>query len=380
MRPRARRKIQRGSRRSDAPCSESNSQRKADPGDQSFIGRHYSGLIIRALTFVRATHSIFCSPVAVTRFCPAAISGTPSEEVMPIKVGINGFGRIGRNIMRTALDDKDIQFVAVNDVTDAKTLAHLLKYDSVLGNLPHNVTHTEDTIAVEGKSFKVFKTKDPAEIDWASVGADIVVESTGLFTKGVDAKKHLRAPVKKVIISAPADGPDATFVLGVNDKTYNPAAHHVVSNASCTTNCLAPVAKVLQETFGINSGTMTTIHSYTNDQKLLDLPHKDLRRARAAAINMIPSSTGAAKALHLVIPELKGKLDGYAMRVPTPNVSVVDLTVSADFKGNSNSSIVDAEYTKVVGDRCVKVLAWYDNEWGYSCRCRDLIKLLASKF
>ncbi len=300
---------------------------------------------------------------------------------MPIKVGINGFGRIGRNIMRTALDDKDIQFVAVNDVTDAKTLAHLLKYDSVLGNLPHNVTHTDDTIAVEGKSFKVFKTKDPGEIDWASVGADIVVESTGLFTKGVDAKKHLRAPVKKVIISAPADGPDATFVLGVNDKTYNPAAHHVVSNASCTTNCLAPVAKVLQETFGINSGTMTTIHSYTNDQKLLDLP----------------------------------KLDGYAMRVPTPNVSVVDLTVfvekpatketvnaalkaaangsmkgilgyteeelvSADFKGNSNSSIVDAEYTKVVGDRCVKVLAWYDNEWGYSCRCRDLIKLLASKF
>ncbi len=334
---------------------------------------------------------------------------------MPIKVGINGFGRIGRNIMRTALDDKDIQFVAVNDVTDAKTLAHLLKYDSVLGNLPHNVTHTDDTIAVEGKSFKVFKTKDPSEIDWASVGADIVVESTGLFTKGADAKKHLRAPVKKVIISAPADGPDATFVLGVNDKTYDPSKHHVISNASCTTNCLAPVAKVLQETFGIHSGTMTTIHSYTNDQKLLDLPHKDLRRARAAAINMIPSSTGAAKALHLVIPELKGKLDGYAMRVPTPNVSVVDLTVfvekpatkeavnaalkaaangpmkgilgyteeelvSADFKGNSNSSIVDAEYTKVVGDRCVKVLAWYDNEWGYSCRCRDLIKLLASKF
>ena len=246
---------------------------------------------------------------------------------MPIKVGINGFGRIGRNIMRTALDDKDIQFVAVNDVTDAATLAHLLKYDSVLGNLPHKVTHTEDTISVEGKSFKVFKTKDPAEIDWPSVGADIVVESTGLFTKGADAKKHLRGSVKKVIISAPADGPDATFVLGVNDNTYDPAKHHVVSNASCTTNCLAPVAKVLQETFGIHSGTMTTIHSYTNDQKLLDLPHKDLRRARAAAINMIPSSTGAAKALHLVIPELKGKLDGYAMRVPTPNVSVVDLTV-----------------------------------------------------
>src|SRR5215468_5528493 len=325
---------------------------------------------------------------------------------MPIKVGINGFGRIGRNIVRTAINDKDIQFVAVNDITDAKTLAHLLKYDSVLGNLPHNVTYTDDTISVDGRSFKVFKVKDPAEL---------VVESTGLFTKGPDAKKHLRAPVKKVIISAPADGPDATFVLGVNDKCYDPAKHHVISNASCTTNCLAPVAKVIQDTFGISSGTMTTIHSYTNDQRLLDLPHKDLRRARAAAINMIPSSTGAAKALHLVIPELKGKLDGYAMRVPTPNVSVVDLTVfvdktatkesvnaalktaangpmkdilayteeelvSADFKGNSNSSIVDAEYTKVVGDRCVKVLAWYDNEWGYSCRCRDLIKLVASKF
>src|SRR5271165_4452114 len=307
---------------------------------------------------------------------------------MAIKVGINGFGRIGRNIMRTAIDDKDIEFVAVNDITDAKTLAHLLKYDSVLGNLHHHISHTDD---------------------------NIVVESTGLFTKGVDAKKHLRGSVKKVIISAPADGPDATFVLGVNDKTYDPAKHHVVSNASCTTNCLAPVAKVLQDTFGIHAGTMTTIHSYTNDQKLLDLPHKDLRRARAAALNMIPSSTGAAKALHLVIPELKGKLDGYAMRVPTPNVSVVDLTVfvekpatvetvnaalkaaangpmkgvlayteeelvSADFKGNSNSSVVDSGYTKVVGDKCVKVLAWYDNEWGYSCRCRDLIKLLASKF
>src|SRR6516165_299801 len=334
---------------------------------------------------------------------------------MPIKVGINGFGRIGRNILRAALADQDIQFVAVNDITDAKTLAHLLKYDSVLGNLPNTITHTDNTISVDGKTIKVFKTKDPSEIDWASVGAEIVVESTGLFTKGTEAKKHLHGPVKKVIISAPADDPDATFALGVNDKTYDPAKHHVVSNASCTTNCLAPVAKVLQDTFGVQSGTMTTIHSYTNDQKLLDLPHKDLRRARAAALNMIPSSTGAAKALHLVIPELKGKLDGYAMRVPTPNVSVVDLTVfvekpaskdavngalkaaaigslkgilgyteeelvSSDFKGNSNSSIVDAEYTKVVGDRCVKVLAWYDNEWGYSCRCRDLIKLVASKF
>jgi glyceraldehyde 3-phosphate dehydrogenase len=333
---------------------------------------------------------------------------------MAIKVGINGFGRIGRNIMRTAIDDKEIEFVAVNDVTDAATLAHLLKYDSVLGNLHHRISHSDDSITVEGKTFKVYKVKDPGEIDWSGVGADIVVESTGLFTKGADAKKHLRGSVRKVIISAPADGPDATFVLGVNDKTYDAAKHNVVSNASCTTNCLAPVAKVLHETFGISAGTMTTIHSYTNDQKLLDLPHKDLRRARAAALNMIPSSTGAAKALHLVIPELKGKLDGYAMRVPTPNVSVVDLTVfvekaatvesvngalkhaahgamkgilgyteeelvSSDFKGNSHSSIVDAGYTKVVGDKCVKVLAWYDNEWGYSCRCRDLIKLLAGK-
>ncbi|HEY2118453.1 MAG TPA: type I glyceraldehyde-3-phosphate dehydrogenase [Candidatus Acidoferrum sp.] len=334
---------------------------------------------------------------------------------MPIKVGINGFGRIGRNIVRTALDDKDIQFVAVNDITDSKTLAHLLKYDSVLGNLPHKITHTEDTISIEGKPIKVFKVKDPAEIDWASVGADIVVESTGLFTKGADARKHIRGTVKKVIISAPATDPDATFVLGVNDKTYDPAKHHVVSNASCTTNCLAPVAKVLNDTFKIVAGTMTTIHSYTNDQKLLDLPHKDLRRARAAALNMIPSTTGAAKALKLVIPELDGKLDGYSMRVPTPNVSVVDVTVfvekpatkesvnaalkaaahgplkgilgyteeelvSCDFKGNSNSSIVDADYTKVVGDKCIKVLSWYDNEWGYSCRVRDLIKLVASKF
>src|SRR6202140_2171073 len=241
---------------------------------------------------------------------------------MPVKVGINGFVRIGRNILRAALGDSAVEIVAVNDITDSKTLAYLLKYDSILGNLTHRVTHTEDTIAVDGKSFKVFKVKDPAQLDWASVGAEIVVESTGLFTTGPDARKHLRGPVKKVIISAPATDPDHTLVLGVNDKAYDSAKHHVVSNASCTTNCLAPVAKVLQETFGIHSGTMTTIHSYTNDQKLLDLPHKDLRRARAAAINMIPSSTGAANALHLVIPELRGKLDGYAMRVPTPNVSV----------------------------------------------------------
>ena len=334
---------------------------------------------------------------------------------MPVKVGINGFGRIGRNILRASLGDRDIEFVAVNDVTDSMTLAHLLKYDSILGNLHNNkVTHTDDSIAVDGRIFRVFKVKDPAELDWASVGAEIVVESTGLFTKGSDAKKHLRGPVKKVIISAPATDPDLTVVLGVNEKSYDPARHHIVSNASCTTNCLAPVAKVLSDTFGIVHGTMTTIHSYTNDQRLLDLPHKDLRRARAAALSMIPSTTGAAKALHLVCPELKGKLDGYAMRVPTPNVSVVDLTVtvgrattveevnaamrraaegpmkgildyteeelvSADFKGNSHSSIVDAGYTKVVAGSCVKVLAWYDNEWGYSCRCRDLIKFMAAK-
>lgn len=332
---------------------------------------------------------------------------------MPIKVGINGFGRIGRNVVRAALGT-DIQFVAVNDITDAKTLAHLLKYDSILGNLPNTVTHSEDTIAVDGKSFKVFSVKDPAQIDWASVGAEIVVESTGLFTKGSDARKHLRGPVKKVLISAPATDPDHTIVMGVNDKTYDAAKHHIVSNASCTTNCLAPVAKVIHESFGIVHGTMTTIHSYTNDQRLLDLPHKDLRRARAAALSMIPSSTGAAKALHLVVPELKGKLDGYAMRVPTPNVSVVDLTVtvekdatveavngalkraaegpmkgileyteeelvSADFRGNPHSSIVDAGYTRVVAGRCVKVLAWYDNEWGYSKRCVDLIRYMAGK-
>jgi glyceraldehyde 3-phosphate dehydrogenase len=333
---------------------------------------------------------------------------------MPVKVGINGFGRIGRNIFRAALGDPGIEIVAVNDITDSMTLAHLLKYDSILGNLPNKVTHTDDTISVDGKSFKVFRVKDPAELDWTSVGATIVVESTGLFTKGSDARKHIRGPVKKVIISAPATDPDHTMVLGVNNKTYDAAKHHVVSNASCTTNCLAPVAQVLQDTFGIVAGTMTTVHSYTNDQKLLDLPHKDLRRARAAALSMIPTSTGAAKALHLVIPELKGKLDGFSLRVPTPNVSVVDLTVmteksatvervnaslkraaegpmkgildyteeelvSIDFRGNPHSSIVDAGYTRVVGSNCVKVLAWYDNEWGYSCRCRDLIKFFAAK-
>jgi len=333
---------------------------------------------------------------------------------MTTKVGINGFGRIGRNILRAALHTRDLEIVAVNDITDAKTLAHLLKYDSILGNLPNQVTHSADTISVDGRSFQVFKVKSPAELDWTSVGAQIVVESTGLFTKGPEAAKHIRGPVKKVLISAPATDPDHTIVLGVNEKTYDPVKHHVVSNASCTTNCLAPVAKVLQDTFGIVHGTMTTIHSYTNDQRLLDLPHSDMRRARAAAISMIPTSTGAAKALHLVIPELKGKLDGYAMRVPTPNVSVVDLTVttekpctvasvnaamkaaaegpmkgileyteeelvSVDFRGNPRSSILDAGYTRVVGDRCAKVLAWYDNEWGYSCRCVDLIRFMAAK-
>ncbi len=333
---------------------------------------------------------------------------------MPIKVGINGFGRIGRNIYRAALGDREIQFVAVNDITDAKTLAHLLKYDSILGNLPNQVTHTDDTIAVDGNRFRVFRTKDPGEIDWASVGAEIVLEATGLFTKGSEARRHLRGPVKKVIITAPATDPDHTIVLGVNEQSYDSRNHHVISNASCTTNCLAPVAKVLHETFGIAHGTMTTVHSYTNDQRLLDLPHKDLRRARAAALSMIPTTTGAAKALHLVIPELKGKLDGYALRVPTPNVSVVDLTVttekpatvesvnaafrraadgtlrgilaytdeelvSCDFRGNEHSAIVDGPYTRVVGGHCVKVLAWYDNEWAYSCRCRDLVKFLAAR-
>jgi len=304
--------------------------------------------------------------------------------------------------------------VAVNDITDSKTLAHLLKYDSILGNLSNKVTHTDDSIAVDGKCFKVFKVKDPGQLDWASVGASIVVEYTGLFTRAEDARQHIRGPVKKVIISAPATDPDATFVIGVNDKSYDPSQHHVVSNASCTTNCLAPVAKVIHDTFGITVGTMTTVHSYTNDQRLLDLPHKDLRRSRAAALSMIPTSTGAAKALHLVIPALKGKLDGYSLRVPTPNVSVVDLTVmterpasvgsvnsalqgaaegpmkgildytedelvSVDFRGDSHSSIVDAGYTRVVGNNCVKVLAWYDNEWGYSCRCVDLVKMFAAK-
>ena len=333
---------------------------------------------------------------------------------MGIKVGINGFGRIGRNVMRTCLGTDDIDFVAVNDLTDTKTLAHLLKYDSVMGNLHQEITAEGDTISVEGDSFKVFSEKDPAKIDWASVGAEIVIESTGRFTNAEDAAKHLGSTVKKVIISAPAKGEDVTIVLGVNDDMYDAAKHNIISNASCTTNCLAPVAKVIHETCGIKNALMNTIHSYTNDQQLLDLPHKDLRRARAAALSMIPTSTGAAKAVALVIPELKGKFDGISVRVPTPNVSLVDVVmnveketsteevnrvlknaaneelkgilafseeplVSIDFKGNSNSSIVDAENTKVIGGTCIKILAWYDNEWGYSCRVRDLVKFIADK-
>jgi glyceraldehyde 3-phosphate dehydrogenase len=328
---------------------------------------------------------------------------------MAIKVGINGFGRIGRNIYRAAIGDKEIDIVAVNDITDPATLAHLLKYDSVLGNLKFAVKHTEDSIKVDGKSIRVFKEKDPAKIDWPSLGVEVVVESTGLFTNVEDAKKHMRGSVKKVLISAPAKGEDITICMGVNDKNYDADKHHIISNASCTTNCLSPVAKVLSDTFGIESGLMTTIHSYTNDQKLLDLPHKDLRRARAAALSMIPTSTGAAKAIGLVLPELKGKLDGIAIRVPTPDVSLVDLTVrtakpvtveaanqalkaaaegpmknvlqycdeelvSIDFLHNSHSSIVDAPLTKTLGDRMIKVFSWYDNEWGFSCRMVDLIK------
>jgi glyceraldehyde 3-phosphate dehydrogenase len=330
---------------------------------------------------------------------------------MPIKVGINGFGRIGRNVVRAGLHNPNIEFVAANDLTDTATIAHLLKYDSTLGQLHEEVRAEGDTIFVGGKKIKVFATKDPAEIDWPGVGADVVVESTGRFTEAQDAKKHLRGSVKKVIISAPAKGEDITIVLGVNDSAYDAKKHHIVSNASCTTNCLAPVAKVLHETFGIEKGSMTTIHSYTNDQNVLDFPHKDLRRARAAALNMIPTTTGAAKAISLVIPELKGKLDGYSMRVPTPDVSAVDLVVvttknttdaevnaalkaaavgplqgllaytadpvvSTDMLHNPNSSIVDSLMTKVLAGNLVKVLAWYDNEWGYSMRVVDLISFL----
>ena len=333
---------------------------------------------------------------------------------MSVKVGINGFGRIGRNVVRAALNNPEIEFVAVNDLTDTATLAHLTKYDSVLGGLHEEVKADGDSITIGSKKIKVFAIKDPAEIDWSSLGVQVVVESTGRFTDRKDAAKHLKGSVKKVIISAPAKDEDVTLVLGVNNDAYDASKHHIISNASCTTNCLGPVAKVLNDTWGIQKGSMTTIHSYTNDQNVLDFPHKDLRRARAAALNMIPTTTGAAKAIGLVIPALKGKLDGYAMRVPTPDVSVVDLVavldkpttdkevnaalkaaaegpmkgilaytedpvVSTDMLHNSNSSIVDGQLTKVLDGNLLKVVSWYDNEWGYSCRVNDLILFLVKK-
>jgi glyceraldehyde 3-phosphate dehydrogenase len=333
---------------------------------------------------------------------------------MAVKVGINGFGRIGRNIMRAALGSKDFDFVAVNDLTNAATLAHLLKYDSVLGNLATEVKATGDGIRVGNEEFKVLSSKDPAQLPWKDLGVDVVFESTGLFTDRDSAAKHLAAGAKRVIITAPAKKPDVTVLMGVNEDKYDPAKHQIISNASCTTNCLAPMAKVLHERFGIKKGWMTTIHSYTNDQQLLDLPHKDLRRARAAALSMIPTTTGAAIAVGEVLPELKGKLDGFSMRVPTPNVSVVDLNavvekkttreevnealrqaangplkgilaisdeelVSIDFKGNPHSSIIDAPTTRVMDGDFVKVLSWYDNEWGYSNRCVDLLRKIVAK-
>jgi len=330
---------------------------------------------------------------------------------MAIKVGINGFGRIGRNLFRACREESDIDIVAVNDITDPATLAHLLKYDSVLGNLSADVRATDGGLSVDGRVIRVSSERDPGQIDWPGLGVEVVVESTGLFTDATKAKLHMRGSVRKVVISAPAKNEDITICVGVNDDKYEATQHHIVSNASCTTNCLSPVAKVLHETFGIESGLMTTVHSYTNDQKLLDLPHPDLRRARAAALSMIPTSTGAAKAIGLVLPELKGKLDGIAIRVPTPNVSLVDLTVqttrpvsaesanaalraaaegplknileysdaelvSTDFKGNPHSSIVDAGLTKSLGEHMLKVFSWYDNEWGFSCRLKDLIRIL----
>jgi len=329
---------------------------------------------------------------------------------MTIKVGINGFGRIGRNVFRAGLKDQEIDFVAVNDITDAKTLAHLLKYDSVHGILP-KVTVENDNILVEERKVRVLSEKDPSNLPWKDLGVEVVIESTGIFRDREGASKHLTAGAKKVVISAPAKGEDITIVMGVNEEKYIPKEHHIISNASCTTNCLAPAAKVLNDVFGIEKGTMTTIHSYTADQRLMDLPHKDLRRARAAALSMIPTTTGAAKAVSLVIPELKGKLNGMAIRVPTPNVSVVDLAVllkkkvsaeeinqafkeasrgdlkgildyteeplvSKDFNDNAYSSIIDGLSTMVVDDNLVKIIAWYDNEWGYSCRIIDLIKYI----
>jgi glyceraldehyde 3-phosphate dehydrogenase len=333
---------------------------------------------------------------------------------MAIKVGINGFGRIGRNIMRAALGSTDLDFVAVNDLTNAATLAHLLKYDSILGNLKASIKADGDKITVDGDQFQVLSVKDPAQLPWKDLGVDVVFESTGLFTDRDSAAKHLAAGARKVIITAPAKKPDFSVVLGVNEEKYDPKTHHILSNASCTTNCLAPLAKVLHQTFGLKKGWMTTVHSYTNDQQLLDLPHKDLRRARAAALSIIPTTTGAATAVGEVLPELKGRLDGISLRVPTPNVSCVDLAailekpatseqvnaafkaaadgplkgileyveeplVSIDFRGNPHSSIIDAPYTKVMDGDFVKVLSWYDNEWGYSNRCVDLLRLLVKK-
>jgi glyceraldehyde 3-phosphate dehydrogenase len=333
---------------------------------------------------------------------------------MAIKVGINGFGRIGRNILRAALPHDEIDIVAVNDLTDAATLAHLLKYDSILGNLEADIAASGDRISVDGDEFQVLAQKDPSQLPWKQLGVEIVFESTGRFTNREDAAKHLQAGARRVVITAPAKKPDVTVVMGVNHEQYDPAKHQIVSNASCTTNCLAPIAKVLDESFGIVKGWMTTVHAYTNDQQLLDLPHKDLRRARAAALSIIPTTTGAAAAVGEVLPQLKGKLDGIALRVPTPNVSVVDLNalvskpataeavnaafktaadgalkgileyvtaplVSIDFRGNSHSAMLDAPYTKVMGSDFVKVMAWYDNEWGYSSRCVDLLRFMATK-
>jgi len=332
---------------------------------------------------------------------------------MGIKIGINGFGRIGRNFLRASAGDPAIEIVATNDITDAKTLAHLLKYDSVLGGFKGTVSVDGDAIVVDGRKIKVLAEKEVGRLPWKDLGVEVVIESTGKYTKRPDVIQHIeKGGAKKVVVSAPATDPDATIVMGVNEKTYDPARHHIISNASCTTNCLAPVAKVLHETWGIEKGFMTTIHSYTNDQKILDAPHKDLRRARAAAVSQIPTTTGAAKAVGLVLPELKGKVDGISIRVPTPNVSLVDLVallrskataveinaamkkasegalkgilaytdeplVSVDFLSNPNSSIVDGLSTKVLGDDFIKVLAWYDNEWGYSCRLVDLVKYIA---
>ena len=333
---------------------------------------------------------------------------------MGLKVAINGFGRIGRNILRSALDEKKLEIVAVNDLTDAKTLAHLLKYDSVHGQLNASISTKENSLIVNGREIKILSERDPANLPWKGMGVDLVVESTGLFVDKTNASKHLGAGAKKVIISAPAKEPDITIVLGVNEGKYDPAKHHIISNASCTTNCLAPIAKVLLENFGIKKGLMTTIHSYTNDQRILDFPHKDLRRARSAAVSMIPTTTGAAKAVSLVLPELKGKMDGMAIRVPTPNVSLVDLVVevekdttaeevnktlksaaegelknilqyseeplvSIDLNDNPHSSIVDGLSTSVIEKNMLKVLSWYDNEWGYSCRVRDLAMFIAAK-